>query len=469
MPNFGTSGLRGLVADLTPELISSYVRAFLRSCRVGTGIYVGRDLRESSPRIAQDVISTATTSGVTVTDCGAISTPALAFSAMRHGASAIMVTGSHIPADRNGLKFYTPDGEITKEHESAIMAALESKTTEVSASKNGLVVKSAVEMDFLNRYLAAFGPNALSGRKIGVWSHSAVSRDLLQMTIAALGGNVLELGRTEKFTPIDTEAIPEVARNFLRQSAKYHNLNAIVSTDGDGDRPLVTDEYGEVIPGDILGQITAGILNANVVVTPLSSNTGVETSRVKVVRTRIGSPFVIAKMEEEILADASAKVVGYEANGGFLLGFEAELASPLPRLITRDSFLPILAPLSKAGEKGLRALVAAEPKRFTASDRLEHIPSVTSLAFIADLAQIPENQSQLLSFLGSTSLFPAHLDTSDGLRLTLDNGRIIHLRSSGNSPELRIYTEAESAVEAQSLLNKGCNFLRIHLANLLYS
>ncbi len=124
-PKFGTSGLRGLVTDLTPDLVGAHVMAFLRACPVGTGLFVGRDLRPSSPDIAAMVAKAAQAAGVQVTDCGAVPTPALALAAMQAGASAVMITGSHIPADRNGLKFYTPAGEITKAHESAILAALD--------------------------------------------------------------------------------------------------------------------------------------------------------------------------------------------------------------------------------------------------------------------------------------------------------------------------------------------------------
>jgi phosphomannomutase len=109
-PKFGTSGLRGLVVELTPDLVADYTRAFLLACPVGTGLWVGRDLRGSSPEIAGTVIAAALAEGVAVTDCGAVPTPALAMAAMAAGAAAVMVTGSHIPADRNGLKFYVPSG-----------------------------------------------------------------------------------------------------------------------------------------------------------------------------------------------------------------------------------------------------------------------------------------------------------------------------------------------------------------------
>jgi phosphomannomutase len=46
-PKFGTSGLRGLVSELTPDLVAAHVQAFLRACPVGDGLFVGRDLREA--------------------------------------------------------------------------------------------------------------------------------------------------------------------------------------------------------------------------------------------------------------------------------------------------------------------------------------------------------------------------------------------------------------------------------------
>ncbi|NBB98856.1 MAG: phosphomannomutase, partial [Alphaproteobacteria bacterium] len=122
-PGFGTSGLRGRVSDLTPELVGSYVTAFVQSCPVGPGLFVARDLRPSSKRIVDVVTAAARGRGVAVTDCGTLPTPALAMAAGAAGAAAIMVTGSHIPADRNGLKFFTPGGEIGKADEAAILAA----------------------------------------------------------------------------------------------------------------------------------------------------------------------------------------------------------------------------------------------------------------------------------------------------------------------------------------------------------
>jgi phosphomannomutase len=453
-PKFGTSGLRGLVTELTPDLVTAYIQAFARACPMGTGLWVARDLRDSSPELAAVVIAAARGMGLATVDCGAVPTPALALASMRAGAAAVMVTGSHIPADRNGLKFYLPDGEIAKSDEAAILAALGEPVAAGAGPET--VVNTSCGAEWVARYVEGFGAQALAGLRLGVWSHSAVSRDLLLQAVAALGAEAVELGRSDHFIPIDTEAVSAEARAQLTAWAVAQGLDAILSTDGDGDRPLLTDAVGQVIVGDVLGQITAAILQAEVVVTPVSSNTGVEASGrfARVIRTKIGSPFVIAGMAEA----TGAKVVGYEANGGFLLGFQAGALAPLA---TRDSLLPMIAPLSRAkAAGGLAALIAAEPARFTAADRLEGIAVEASRALLAGFAAEPATLAAFLAELGE-SLQAS--DLTDGLRLTLASGRVVHMRPSGNAPEFRLYVEAESRAVAAAILAQGLALLRARL------
>ena len=502
-PRFGTSGLRGLVTELTPALVAAHVTAFARACPTGSGLYVARDLRPSSPALAAVVVQAAQALGLAVTDCGALPTPALALAAMRAGAAAVMVTGSHIPADRNGLKFYTPLGEITKDHEAALLAALGGDAAPDHAGPDHAgpepVANHHAGADYIARYVTAFGGRALAGLRLGVYSHSAVGRDLLLDVLAALGAGVVELGRSDVFVPVDTEAVDPATRAQLAAWAvEMAPLDAILSTDRDGDRPLMADATGRVIPGDVLGQITAAALGADVVVTPVSSNSGVAVPGrfARVIRTRIGSPHVIAAMEAAQMGEAAqagkaagrkqagqehqlqaARVAGYEANGGFLLGFDATgPAGPLPALMTRDSLLPLIAPLVAMRAHGslahgslahgslahgsLAALVAAEPARFTASDRLPDVSTDRSAALVAHLGADAQARAAFLALLGGAG---AALDVTDGLRLTLEGGRVLHLRPSGNAPELRIYTEAASPAEACALLAAGLAALAAQL------
>lgn len=453
-PKFGTSGLRGLVVDLTPDLVGAHVQAFIRSCPVGSGLFVGRDLRPSSPDIAAMVADAARNLGIAVTDCGDVPTPALALAAMKAGAAAVMVTGSHIPADRNGLKFYTPLGEITKAHEGAILAALEGVT--VGEVGPEIAANTTAGAAYVARFVDAYG-TALNGLRIGVYSHSAVGRDLLLEAFSALGADVTELGRSPHFIPVDTEAVDAEIRVQLKAWAKEHGLDAIISTDGDGDRPLMTDATGAVVVGDVLGQITGASLGAKIAVTPVSSNTGAETKFERVLRTRIGSPFVIAGMEE-----VGGDVIGYEANGGFLLGFQSHgTQGPLPPLMTRDALLPLVAPLSLAkAAGGLAALVASEPARFTAADRLQEVPTERSMALVKSFDESTQKRAEFLSAFDGVEV---STDRTDGLRMTLLDGRIVHLRPSGNAPELRLYVEADSVVQADKTLATGLSALRAAL------
>lgn len=448
-PKFGTSGLRGLVVELTYPLVADHVQAFITSCPVGTGIWVGRDLRASSRPIAGMVMQAATDAGVPVIDCGDVPTPALALAAMNAQAAAIMITGSHIPADRNGLKFYTPEGEITKAHETGIIAALGQNRDVKAATRSA---DHAVGIAYVARYTEAFGTGALSGMTIGVYTHSTVGRDLLIQILERLGARVVELGRSETFIPVDTEAVDDATRDQLIAWAAAQKLDAIVSLDGDGDRPLLTDATGHVVPGDVLGQITGGYLGAKIAVTPVSSNTGAETVFDSVVRTKIGSPHVIAGM------DGGGDVVGYEANGGFLLGFAANGLAPL---MTRDAVLPLIVPLIAAKEQGVATLVGAQPPRFTATGRVQGIPTEASLAFVTKLdTDLVARQAFLATLDGQD----AGVDRTDGLRMTLTDGRIVHLRPSGNAPECRFYAEAGCADAAQATLTQGLVALQAALS-----
>ena len=457
-PKFGTSGLRGLVTELTDTLVGDYTRAFLAACPHGGTVYLGRDLRPSSPEIAEAVTAAARAEGVDVVDCGAVPTPALALASLGAGKAAVMITGSHIPADRNGLKFYVPSGEISKPDEEAIGAALGRAASEgagdSTGNSTGAVRQSDAASAYVARYLEGFGPQALAGLRIGVYQHSSVARDLMIEVIEGLGAEAVALARSETFIPVDTEALDPETRGMLAGWCAEHGLDAVISTDGDADRPMVADAKGDVVPGDVLGALTARALGAEVICTPVSSNSMVlgMSEFASVNLTRIGSPFVIAAMETVLDGDTAAKVVGYEANGGFLLGFAAEgPAGRLEPLMTRDCLLPMVAPLAaaRAAGQGLADLVAGLPACFTAADRIAGIETDVSKAFIARLSHDAQARA---AFFGTEAGSETGVDLTDGLRVTFEGGQVVHLRPSGNAPEFRCYAEAGSADAARALV-----------------
>lgn len=123
---FGTSGARGLVIDLTSEVCAAFTHAFIKVMREKfcvEQVALAIDNRPSSYDMAMACAAALLQVGIEPVYYGVVPTPALAYKAMQDKIPCIMVTGSHIPFDRNGLKFYRPDGEITKSDEQAILTA----------------------------------------------------------------------------------------------------------------------------------------------------------------------------------------------------------------------------------------------------------------------------------------------------------------------------------------------------------
>lgn len=456
---FGTSGLRGLVSQMSDALCYAYVTAFLHTVtgelEAGKSVVLGHDLRPSSPRIAAACAKAIIDSGREVIYAGELPTPAIASYAYEHKLPAVVVTGSHIPFDRNGIKFYKSTGEISKSDELLMQQALVDLPNKPFALSSRLLeLNPVVRAHYIKRYVDFFGDLAFVGLCIAVYEHSSVARDILREILQALGATVVTLGRSDGFVPIDTEAVRPEDVIQATQWASQYTFDAIVSTDGDADRPLIGDENGNWLRGDLVGILCAKFLSADVVVTPVSSSTITEKSTwfKQVIRTKIGSPYVIAAMQTFLFNNQN--VVGFEANGGVLLGSNVKLNNKiLHALPTRDALIPILALLSESKQKqqALSALVAALPNRYTASNRLQNFPIQKSNKLIESL-----NKNNRLAFelMAAGSGEINAIDQTDGFRVTFENDDIVHLRPSGNAPELRCYAESETQLRAEQLCNE---------------
>jgi phosphomannomutase len=365
--------------------------------------------------------------------------------------------------------------------------------------------------EYLHRYTDFFDGQTLRGMRLLVYQHSAVGRDLLVDVLRRFGAEVIPAGRSESFVPIDTEAIDaEQLRviEFLAVDAwKEHGpIDAVVSTDGDSDRPLIlgVDPVHEAATpcrvrffgGDLVGMIVAEYLQADAVVVPISSNDALDRGSLKNVaktKTRIGSPYVIAGMQT-----ASAlgyKIVcGWEANGGFLLGSTLmRKGRTLRALPTRDAFLPILAVLLRAKEESatVSQLFDRLPPRFSKAALLKNFPRSTSLRLIAryspehdgvreasfdgqrvalwneagkemlssktTVASLRSIREELERFFSPELGFGGilRLNYIDGVRIYFANRDVAHVRPSGNADELRIYAVADSQARADAIAQAG--------------
>ncbi len=454
---FGTSGARGLVTDFTPDVCAAFTHAFVSVMQQSFSfdtLALAIDNRPSSYAMAQACAAALAQAGIKAVYYGVVPTPALAYKAMADQMPCIMVTGSHIPFDRNGLKFYRPDGEISKADEQAIVAA--AVPFEAITALPELNTDPSAAQAYIARYASLFEGPWLTGKRIGIYEHSSAGRDLYAALFTQLGAEVVSLERSDQFVPIDTEAVGEADKQKARDWSKQYGFDFIFSTDGDGDRPLVADENGDWLRGDVQGLLCADALEIEALAIPVSCNTAVDAcGRFDTVsRTKIGSPYVIAEFEQ--LAKRYSRIAGFEANGGFLLGSDIDLGgNTLAALPTRDALLPALMVLHAAAEKGVSALVSALPQRFTDSDRIKEFPTATSLAILAKGEADPSGLLQQLGIAADGVECVKSVDVTDGLRMQLLNGEIVHLRPSGNAPELRCYAEADSIERAAELVEQA--------------
>jgi len=445
------------------------------------------DLRPSTERILGAVARAITDGGFRLDYLGRIPTPALTWSALSQRRASVMVTGSHIPFDRNGVKFARPTGEVMKVDEAGILAAVAGvraweyarKGLESPFADDGMLLperarplpeaSAAGRESYVRRYLDFFPEDCLSGKRIVVYQHSAVGRDLLVGILRSLGADVLPMERSDSFIPIDTEDITderllELERLLSVARDTIGDIDAIVSTDGDSDRPLVVGiaPEGKVrfFGGDLLGILAADYLRADAVVVPVSASDAVDLwfgpRGVPVKKTRIGSPYVIEGMEEYLARGGFRRIVGFEANGGFLTGSDLERDGVwLAALPTRDAVLPILAVLHLSAERNrsLVELFSELPPRFGKAGLIDAFPARASRAILRRFSS-EEGARELSSFFTPELGFGGIVrsDATDGIRLTFESGDVAHIRPSGNAPQLRIYAVASTQERANEIV-----------------
>ena len=547
---FGTSGLRDVVENLTDREIYINTMGFIGFLREtgevteGNRIAVGGDLRSSTPRISRAVIQAVRDCRCEADYCGSVPSPALAYYAMQRGMPSVMVTGSHIPEDRNGVKFTKQAGEVLKSDEADILrnvAEARCQQSSVPAEDSLFGEEASFKQspplpephaiatdDYIRRYLDVFPSDCLAGKTVAAYQHSAVGRDIFVRVFEKLGATVIAPTqqisvtytdedtdaqitesvalRSASFVPVDTEKVNSKTRAVLSYLAETHNPDFIVSADGDTDRPLLADEAGQFLPGDKLGLLALKYLmqrrESAFAALPVSTNDGVvsalQSANVQITLTKIGSPYIIAAM---LAAEDEAVKVGWEANGGFLLGEELDIhgkvLSPLP---TRDAVLPLLATMLLAKQQGKSAsqLFADELEpRYNVAAVTDHKtpgaeeytpevgkaiialfsptePDIQQVDFEDGVAWISSSggqrasvdttsalareidsiQSRLSQYFQPVGLHtPMSVNYVDGIRVTFAEGNVVyHMRPSGNAPEFRNYVTANTAEEAERIV-----------------
>ena len=514
--SFGTSGIRAPVADMTDMECYINTRGFIqylykiKEIELGSSVVLGGDLRPSTPRIMSAVHKAILDEGCETLYCGFVPTPTLSYYGWKRHLPSIMVTGSHIPEELNGIKFIKSFGEVLKNDEKDILSHVadvrekeysknenESLFDKNSSFKQPVSLPSASEeknalLEFQERFTSVFPSDILAGKKIVLYEQSAVGRDLLKNILTSLGAEVICFGKSDKFIPMDTEKMPDSVITLLKQLAEDFKPFAVVSTDGDSDRPVLADENGIFLSGDFLGTLVSLYLKPNFASMPATCDDAaiftLEKLGIKVALTKVGSPYVIASMNENLAKNPDAKVVSWERNGGYLLGSNFTINNKVLELLpTRDSMLPIIIAIIFSVEENisLSALINSKlPSRFIASDAISNKTkgcesysvsigkkiislfspqdsNIKQLDFTSKEKEASNIKTKLESYFTSALGYAAirSVNYVDGVRISFSNGDVVHLRPSSNAPEFRFYIMTDTKERTNKILAN--NFLII--------
>ncbi len=252
--------IRGIVGrTLNPPDAFAIGRAFgtIVSRAGGHTVAVGYDGRLSSPDLERPLVDGLKTSGMEVIRIGLGPTPMLYFAATTlHTDGAVMLTGSHNPADYNGFKMMLGKKPFFGEQIKALGAQV--ARGDVVAEAQGSERQVDVSGDYVARLISDWdgGDRLLNV----VWDNgNGAAGEVLTRLVASLPGN-----HTVLFADIDGRfpnhhPDPTVPANLQALVAEVRRRGADVGIafDGDADRIGVVDDTGEVMFGDQLMVVLA--------------------------------------------------------------------------------------------------------------------------------------------------------------------------------------------------------------------
>ncbi len=245
--------IRGIVGETLHEADAFAIGRTFGSIVAEAGgkrVAVGRDGRLSSPALADKLIEGLVASGMDVLDIGLGPTPMLYFAAFTERTDgAIMVTGSHNPANYNGFKMMLG----RKPFFGAAITDLGERAAagKVVAEAAGGVARKDLSDAYVDRLLQDWDGGE-RGLKV-VWDPgNGAAGQALEKLVKRLPGEHAVLnakidGRFPAHHPDPT--VPENLRQLISAVAEKH-ADVGVAFDGDADRIGIVDDTGEILFGD---------------------------------------------------------------------------------------------------------------------------------------------------------------------------------------------------------------------------
>lgn len=435
---FGTDGFRGEANVVLTSMHAYKVGRFLGwyfSNRQEEGkvnrrpkIVVGKDTRRSSYMLEYSITAGITASGADVYMLHVTTTPSVSYVTRQEGFDCgIMITASHNPFYDNGIKIINGNGEkLDDEVTSLIESYIDGDMQALGVDEADLPFAQKENIGCIEDYVS--GRNRYMGYLISVASHSyknfkigldcanGASWMIAKSVFGALGAQLTIIGNEPNGLNVNLDC-GSTHLDRLSQLVKENNLDMGFAFDGDADRCLAIDEYGNVIDGDAMLYILSkrlkrrGMLNGDTIVATIMSNSGLIKSLakmgIKTEQTAVGDRFVYEKMQS---ADYK---LGGEQSGHIILKKYAT---------TGDGILTALMLLEEVCDTKL-----------------------TLSELVKDLKVYPQKLKNVRVRNKAETLEDE--DVGKALKeveeLIAGNGRVL-LRQSGTEPKIRIMVEADT-------------------------
>ena len=428
---FGTDGVRGVanVHPMTTEMAMQIGRAaayvFKESNRRHR-IVIGKDTRLSGYMIENALSAGICSMGVDVLLVGPLPTPGIAYiTASMRADAGVVISASHNPFQDNGIKFFFNDGfKLPDDVEMRIEELIETGRIDSLRPIATEVGRAARIDDAKGRYIVFLKSTFpkefdLTGLRIVVDCANGAAYKVAPAVLRELGAEVIAVGVDPDGTNINAgcgSLYPQIVRDKVREL----RADIGIALDGDADRVIVCDEFGNEVDGDHIMAICAldmlkhKKLRKNTLVTTVMSNMGLDiairNAGGRVVKTAVGDRYVVEEMRK----------------GGYNLGGE-------------QSGHMIFLDFNTTGDGTLSALQLLAVMRRTGKPLSElaqcmvALPQVLLNVRVAerkDIMTIPEIEQRVREIEG-------HLG---------DQGRIL-IRYSGTEPLLRVMIEGKDTQE----------------------
>lgn len=450
------SGIRGTIGgapkdNLTPIDAVTFAAAYgswvkQNRAKENYRVVVGRDARISGEMIQQLVMQTLVGLGIHVIDLGLSTTPTVEMAVMlEHADGGIILTASHNPKQWNALKLLNEKGEFLNAQagQTILDIAASNEMQFATVDDLGEIHKNDAYFDLhieeiLNLDLVDKEAIRKSGFKVVVDAVNSTGGIAVPLLLDALGVQTIKLYcEPNGHFPHNPEPLEEHLTDLM-EIVKKEKADFGIVVDPDVDRLAFVDEKG-----NMFGEEYTLVAVADYVLKHTPGNTVSNMSSSRALKdvteqrggtytaSAVGEVNVVAKMKE------TNAVIGGEGNGGVIY----------PELhYGRDSLVGIALFLSHLANENcsMSELRKRYPSYYASKNKIALTPDLDVDALLVEMEKRYDHEE---------------INTTDGFKIDFSESWV-HLRKSNTEPIIRIYTEAKSQSEADTLAEKIMSEIR---------